>query len=88
MMLKATICAAAAAGFLAIAAPGAAQAAMPADSGAIGANSGLLQTVAWHHGHFYRHHWGHRRRVCWVTRRIHRHHGHRVVTRVRRCGWR
>ena len=87
MMLKATICAAAAAGFLAIAAPGAAQAAMPADSGATGANSGLLQTVAWHHGRYYRGHW-HRRRICWVTRRAHWRHGHRVVTRVRRCAWR
>jgi len=88
MMLKATICAAAAAGFLAIAAPGAAQAAMPAASGMTGANTGLLQDVGWYHGRYYRHHWRHRRRVCWVTRRVHWRHGHRVVTRVRHCAWR
>jgi hypothetical protein len=52
-----------------------------------GSNSGLLQTAAWYHGHYYRH-WHHRRRVCWVTRRVHWRHGHRVVTRVRRCAWR
>lgn len=85
MILKATICAAAAAGFLAIAAPGAAQA-MPVNGGVNAATSGgMVQTVGWYHGHYYRHH---RRRVCWVTRRVRWRHGHRVVTRVRHCAWR
>jgi len=86
-MIRATICAAAAAGFLAIAAPGAAQAAMPVNTGVdAGASNGMVQTVRWHH----RRHWrGYRRhRTCWVTRRVHWRHGHRVVTRVRHCGWR
>ena len=86
MMLKATICAAAAAGFLAIAAPGAVQAAMPVNTGANAATSGMVQNVGW----YGRHHWRrwHHRRACWVTRRVHWRHGHRVVTRVRRCAWR
>ena len=84
-MIRATICAAAAAGLLAIAAPGAAQAAMPVHTGIDNAaNSGMVQNVRWH----YRHHWRRRHRVCWVTRRVRWHHGRRVVVRVRRCAWR
>jgi Ni/Co efflux regulator RcnB len=87
-MIRATICAAAAAGLLAIAAPGAAQAAMPVNAGIDGAaNSGMVQTVRWHHGHHWRR-WHRRHRTCWVTRRVHWRHGHKVVTRVRHCGWR
>jgi len=86
-MMKATICAAAAAGFLALAAPGGAQAAMPVNAGIGGASGGMVQTVGWHHHHHWRR-WHHRSHVCWVTRRAHWHHGLRVVTRVRRCAWR
>ena len=86
-MKRATICAAAAAGLLMIAAPGAARAAMPVNTGIDAApNSGMVQTVRWHS----RHHWRRwqRHRTCWVSRRVYWRHGHRVVTRVRHCGWR
>ena len=60
-MIRATIYTAAAAGFLAIAAPGAAQAAMPVNAGINTEGSeGMVQTVRWHHGHHWRR-W-HRRR--------------------------
>ena len=62
MFLKSTICAAAAAGLLAIAAPGAAQAAMPVNAGINTAGSGgLVQTVRWHQSHWRRWHRHHRR---------------------------
>jgi Ni/Co efflux regulator RcnB len=87
-MIRATIYTAAAAGFLAIAAPGAAQAAMPVNAGIdSAANGGMVQTVRWHHGHHWRR-WHRRHHTCWVTRRVHWRHGHKVVTRVRHCGWR
>jgi hypothetical protein len=89
MMMKATVYAAAVAGLFALAAPGAAQAAMPVNAGVSLAGSGLVQTVGWYHGRYYRRHrWHRRHRVCWVTRRVHWRHGRRVVTRVRRCAWR
>lgn len=96
MILKATICAAAAAGFLALAAPGTAQAAMPVNAGlattpATSADgNGMVQTVHWdrHRRHWRHHRWHRRHRVCWVKRRVHWRHGHRVVTRVRHCAWR
>jgi len=87
-MMKATICAAVAAGFLAFAAPGSAQAAMPVDAGIhAGAGGGVIQTVGWHHRHHWRR-WHRRGHRCWVSRRVRWRHGHRVVTRVRHCGWR
>lgn len=87
MFLKSTICAAAAAGLLAIAAPGVAQAAMPVNAGINTAGSGgMVETVRWHHHRRWQRH--HRRQVCWVSRRVHWRHGYRVVTRVRHCAWR
>jgi uncharacterized membrane protein HdeD (DUF308 family) len=70
-MMKATICAAAAAGFLAFAAPGSAQAAMPVDAGIHASASGaMIQTVAWRYRHHW-HRWHHRHH--W-RRWYHRHH--------------
>jgi hypothetical protein len=92
MTVKAMICAAAAAGFLAIAAPGAAQA-MPANPGldtATTTSSPGVTKVHWR-PYYHRHHrrwhrgWRHHRR-CWTVRKTVRwHHGHRVVRKVRRC---
>ena len=95
MNTKAMICAAATAGFLALAAPGAAHA-MPANPGLDTAttttSSPDITRVHWR-SYSHRHHrrWHHRRwqhhRCHTVRKTVRWHNGHRVVRKVRRCSW-